>query len=166
MGLDEPVVPPFPISDYGTACMGAIAALAGLLHRARRGGSWHGKVSLLHYDLLLFKAGLLPDAVQRDLRQTAGDCLSSLSHSSSVEQVSGAVLQQLRVLYPDFVDHDRYLDRWYSDCYASELSVVAPVVQVEGLQIGFRRAGRANGWDDATWDFADEEQRQCRTVCP
>ncbi|PHH72032.1 hypothetical protein CDD82_6197 [Ophiocordyceps australis] len=165
MGLDEPVVPPFPISDYGTACMGAIAALAGLLHRARRGGSWHGKVSLLHYDLLLFKAGLLPDGVQRYLRQTAGDSLSSLCHSSSVEQVSGAVLQQMRVVYPDLVDSGRYLTRWDSACYASELSVVAPVVEVDGLQIGFRRPSRANGWDEATWDFADEEQGQCRTVC-
>jgi crotonobetainyl-CoA:carnitine CoA-transferase CaiB-like acyl-CoA transferase len=49
MGLDEPVVPPFPILDYGTGCMGAIA---GLYHRATKGGSWHGKVSLLEYDLL------------------------------------------------------------------------------------------------------------------
>lgn len=54
MGLGEPVVPPFPISDYGAGCMGAIAALSGLHHRATRGGSWHGKVSLLQYDLLLF----------------------------------------------------------------------------------------------------------------
>ncbi|TDZ41528.1 hypothetical protein CTRI78_v009569 [Colletotrichum trifolii] len=26
MGLDEPVVPPFPMSDYGTGCLGAVAA--------------------------------------------------------------------------------------------------------------------------------------------
>lgn len=48
MGLDEPVVPPFPMSDYGTGCIGAIAALAGLYLRGARGGSWHGKASLLH----------------------------------------------------------------------------------------------------------------------
>ncbi|KFY53492.1 hypothetical protein V496_07552 [Pseudogymnoascus sp. VKM F-4515 (FW-2607)] len=41
MGLSEPVIPPFPISDYGTGAMGAIAALTGLYHRAVSGGSWH-----------------------------------------------------------------------------------------------------------------------------
>jgi crotonobetainyl-CoA:carnitine CoA-transferase CaiB-like acyl-CoA transferase len=67
MKLNEPVVPPFPISDYGTGCIGAIAALSGLYHRATKGGSWHGKVSLLHYDLLLFKAGQYPEEVQEEI---------------------------------------------------------------------------------------------------
>jgi len=68
MGLNEPVVPPFPISDYGTGCMGAIAALIGLYHRTTKGGSWHGKTSLLQYDMLLFRVGQLPEAVQDELR--------------------------------------------------------------------------------------------------
>ncbi|KFY18622.1 hypothetical protein V491_04745 [Pseudogymnoascus sp. VKM F-3775] len=46
MGLSEPVIPPFPISDYGTGAMGAIAALTGLYHRAVSGGSWHGRVAV------------------------------------------------------------------------------------------------------------------------
>ncbi|KAK2789163.1 hypothetical protein FQN53_002388 [Emmonsiellopsis sp. PD_33] len=57
MGLDTPAIPPFPISDYSTGCMGAIAALTGLYHRATTGGSWHGKVSLMQYDLILFAVG-------------------------------------------------------------------------------------------------------------
>lgn len=32
MSLSEPVVPPFPVSDYGTGCIGAIAALLGLYY--------------------------------------------------------------------------------------------------------------------------------------
>ncbi|KAK2794342.1 hypothetical protein FQN52_008700 [Onygenales sp. PD_12] len=57
MGLDTPAIPPFPISDYSTGCMGAIAALTGLYHRATTGGSWHGKASLIQYDLILFAVG-------------------------------------------------------------------------------------------------------------
>ncbi|KAI6443451.1 hypothetical protein MCOR07_000035 [Pyricularia oryzae] len=64
LGLDEPVVPPFPISDYGTGCMGAIAALTGLYHRAKSGGSWHCRASLMHYDLLLIGMGQYPDDVK------------------------------------------------------------------------------------------------------
>lgn len=153
MGLDEPVVPPFPISDYGTGCIGAIAALTGLYHRATQGGSWHGTASLLHYDLLLFKAGLLPAEVQEQLRKQAGDDFLALRHAHSVDQISGTVLRQMRKLYPEFVDQPQYLDHWYSDGYKADVSAVLPVVEIEGLDISFRRASRPNGTDEASWDF-------------
>jgi crotonobetainyl-CoA:carnitine CoA-transferase CaiB-like acyl-CoA transferase len=62
MGLDQPVIPPFPISDYGTGAMGGIAALTALYHRATKGGSYHAKVSLVQYDLLLFRIGQYDEA--------------------------------------------------------------------------------------------------------
>ncbi|KAG6034220.1 hypothetical protein E4U41_006652 [Claviceps citrina] len=151
MGIDEPVVPPFPISDYGTGCIGAIAALAGLYHRTTKGGSWHGKASLLHYDLLLFRIGLLPDSVQEELRQQAGPDFLALRHAHSVDQISGAALRRMRELYPDFVDNPRYLDHWYSEKYKASVSAVLPVVEIEGVDISFCRASRPNGSDEATW---------------
>lgn len=160
MGLDEPVVPPFPISDYGTGCMGAIAAMAGLLHRATRGGSWHGKASLLQYDLLLFRAGLLPDDVQQQLRDMAGPEFLALRHAHSVDQISGVALRQMRRNFPDFVDHPRYLDHWYSAGYGRDVAAVLPVVEIEGLEISFRRASRPNGADEASWDFSEGEDRR------
>lgn len=153
MGLDEPVVPPFPISDYGTGCMGAIAALTGLYHRTTRGGSWHGKTSLLQYDMLLFKVGLLPAEVQDELRRQAGDEFLALRHAHSVDQISGTALRQMRKTFPDFVDNPRYLDHWYSKGYGNEVSAVKPVVEIDGLDIGFRRASRPNGTDQPSWDF-------------
>jgi hypothetical protein len=57
MGLDEPVVPPFPMSDYGTGCIGTIAALIGLYKRAKYGGSYHGATSLCQYDIFLLSLG-------------------------------------------------------------------------------------------------------------
>lgn len=146
-------MPPFPISDYGTGCMGAIAAMTGLLHRAVRGGSWHGKVSLLQYDLLLFKMGLLPEEVQKELRATAGDEFLALRHAHSVDQISGTVLRQLRKTYPDFIDHPSYLDHWYSEGYKNQVAGVLPVVEIDGLDISFQRACRPNGTDPASWDF-------------
>ncbi|KAG5990447.1 hypothetical protein E4U43_004286 [Claviceps pusilla] len=98
MGLDESVVPPFPISDYGTGCIGAITALAGLYHRTTKGGLWHGMASLLHYDLLLFKVGLLPESVQTELRQQAGPDFLALRHAHSVDQISGTALRRMRKL--------------------------------------------------------------------
>jgi crotonobetainyl-CoA:carnitine CoA-transferase CaiB-like acyl-CoA transferase len=63
MGIDEPMVPPFPMSDYGTGIMGAIVALQGIYYRAVKGGSWWGGVSLVGYDMFLFKLGMYPDEV-------------------------------------------------------------------------------------------------------
>lgn len=153
MGLSEPVVPPFPISDYGTGCMGAIAALTGLLHRTKRGGSWHGKASLLQYDLLLFKAGLHTEQVQEQLRQLMGPEFLALRHDNSVDQISGTALRQMRRQFPAFFTRPRLLDHWYSEKYEADVEAANPVAEIEGLEIGFQRASRPNGSDPPTWDF-------------
>ncbi|KAG8406551.1 hypothetical protein J3459_018670 [Metarhizium acridum] len=164
MGLDEPVVPPFPISDYGTGCIGAIAALAGLYHRATRGGSWHGMASLLHYDLLLFKVGLLPRHVQEELRRQAGPEFLALRHAHSVDQISGTALRRMRQLFPEFVDDPKYLDHWYSEGYKANVSAVLPVVEIEGLDISFQRASRPNGSNTASWDRGDGGEEGDRRI--
>ncbi|KAH6609112.1 l-carnitine dehydratase [Trichoderma cornu-damae] len=157
MGLSEPMVPPFPISDYGTGCIGAITALVGLYHRATRGGSWHGKACLLHYDLLLFKVGLLPDHVQQSLRDTMGPKVLSLRYHHSVDRISGTVLQRMREVYPEFVENPKYLDKWYAEKYKAEVRVVKPVAEIEGLVLGFWRASRPNGSDEAKWEVDEEK---------
>lgn len=153
MGLDEPVVPPFPISDYGTGCIGAIAAMTGLYHRATKGGSWHGKASLMHYDLLLFKAGKYPEAVQEELRRRAGEDFLALRHSHSVDQISGTALKSMKAQFPELFDADKLCETWYSDAYKADVVAVRPVVEIEGVEVGFKRASRPNGSDPATWDF-------------
>lgn len=153
MGLNEPVVPPFPISDYGTGCMGAITALIGLYHRATKGGSWHGKVSLLQYDLLLFKAGLLPPEEQEKLRSWVGPDFLSLRHAHSVDQISGTALRRMREEFPELTLDKKYLDHWYSNAYKNDVEAVLPVVEIDGLDISFTRASRPNGSDQPSWDF-------------
>ncbi|KAF5024571.1 hypothetical protein F66182_3334 [Fusarium sp. NRRL 66182] len=158
MGLSEPVVPPFPISDYGTGCIGAITALLGLYHRATRGGSWHGKASLLHYDLLLFKVGQYPEEVKERLRKDIGPDFLALRHAHSVDQISGTALLRMRVLYPELFTGDGYVEKWYSKAYQADVEAVPPVVEIEGVDVGFRRASRPNGSDRPTWDFGDDEE--------
>lgn len=159
MGLDEPIVPPFPISDYGTGCIGAIAALTGLYHRAATGGSWHGKVSLLQYDMLLFRAGILPVFVLNRLRERAGDEFLSLTHAHSVDQISGTALRRMKHQYPELFQDEDTCEKRYSHAYNAIVSAVCPVAQIDGIDIGFRRASRPNGSDPPNWDFEDEEPR-------
>ncbi|KAF6793710.1 caib baif family enzyme [Colletotrichum sojae] len=159
MGLDEPVVPPFPISDYGTGCMGAIAALTGLHRRATQGGSWHGKVSLLQYDLLLIKAGQYPEEVQRELRALAGEEFLALRHSHSVDQISGTALTAMKRYAPALCKAAGIREKWYARGYGTEVEAVRPVVEIDGVEIGFKRASRPNGTDETSWDFGPEEDR-------
>ncbi|OKL60683.1 hypothetical protein UA08_04209 [Talaromyces atroroseus] len=162
MGLDTPVVPPFPISDYGTGCMGAIAALTGLYHRAKTGGSYHCKASLMHYDLLLFAVGQYSADLQEKLRNEQLPEFFDLRHHDSVDRISATTLGVLRKRFPDLFSvadgSSLNTEKWFSTKYNAEIEVVKPVAQIEGVENGFVRASRPNGSDQASWDgFGLEE---------
>jgi CoA-transferase family III len=155
MNLNEPVVPPFPISDYGTDCIGAIAALTGLYHHATRGGSWHGKVSLLLYDLLLFKVEQYPEAIKQQLRAQCSKKFLARRHNHSVDDISGTALSMIGKNYPELFEA-KNTETWYSKGYDADIRVVRPVLRISGLEIGFRRGSRPNGYDEPSWDFSDD----------
>ena len=161
MGLSTPVVPPFPISDYGTGCMGAIAALTGLYHRAKSGGSYHGKASLMHYDLLLFAMGQYSADVQEQLRAAQPSEFFKLRHCDSVDRISSTVLKGMQERFPHLyatagntVKEGRQplTERWFSRAYDAMIEVVRPVAVVRDVDNSFVRASRPNGTDRATWD--------------
>lgn len=161
MGLSTPVVPPFPISDYGTGCMGAIAALSGLYHRAKTGGSYHGKASLMHYDLLLFAAGQYPAEVQEQLRAAQPPEFFKLRHCDSVDRISSTVLKAMQERFPHLYvpagaksedGRQGLREKWFSRAYNAEVEVVRPVAVVEGVENRFVRASRPNGSDRAVWE--------------
>lgn len=156
MGLNEPVVPPFPISDYGTGCIGAIAALSGLYHRTTKGGSWHGKVSLLQYDLLLFRVGQYSESILAQLRAGVNQDFLSLRHNHSVDDISGTTLLMLKKKFPELFAKEHFCETWYSKAYGADVCAVKPVVRIEGVEIGFWRGSRPNASDKASWDFRDD----------
>ena len=165
MGLSTPIVPPFPISDYGTGCMGAIAALTGLYHRATTGGSYHGKASLMHYDLLLFAVGQYPAEVQQQLRSVQSPEFFKLRHCDSVDRISSTVLRSMHERFPHlYIAPDAsekgsqaLTQRWFSRAYNADVEIVRPIAVVEGVDNQFVRASRPNGSDRARWeDFRED----------
>ncbi|KKK21770.1 hypothetical protein P175DRAFT_0501325 [Aspergillus ochraceoroseus IBT 24754] len=166
MGLSTPVVPPFPISDYGTGCMGAIAALTGLYNRAKYGGSYHGKASLMHYDLLLFAVGKYSDAVQETMRAAQPAEFFQLRHCDSVDRISSTVLKGMQKRFPHLYrgpseagPEDALTELWYSKAYSADIEVVRPITQIDGVDNSFTRASRPNGVDRASWeDFGAKEE--------
>ena len=162
MGLSNPVVPPFPISDYGTGCMGAIAALAGLYHRALTGGSYHGKSSLMHYDLLLFAVGQYPTAVQEKMRTSLPPEFFQLRHCDSVDRISSTVLKLMQQRFPYLYAPDVLTEKWYSWAYNADIEVARPVAEIEGVENQFERASRPNGTDEASWEAFRKQKGDCR----
>lgn len=167
MGHDTPAVPPFPISDYGTGCMGAIAALTGLYHRAKTGGSYHGQASLMHYDLLLFAVGQYSDEVQEKLRAAQPAEFFQLRHCDSVDRISSTVLKGMHKRFPHLYiepgveseGRKSLTESWFSKAYDTDIEVVKPIAVVQGVDNQFIRASRPNGSDRATWeDFGIDDE--------
>ncbi|PBP28903.1 putative CAIB/BAIF family enzyme [Diplocarpon rosae] len=157
MGLDEPVVPPFPMSDYGTGCMGAIAALTALYRRATEGGSWIGRTSLCQYDVFLLRLGLYDDDVQQRVRKEHDTEFFELRHADSVDEVGGRALKSMRRVHPELFD-ERLMQSAFSKGFGEEISWCRSPVTVEGLRVGFDRASRPNGYDRPTWEEWEVEE--------
>ncbi|KAJ4304600.1 hypothetical protein N0V90_000126 [Kalmusia sp. IMI 367209] len=150
MGLNEPVVPPFPMSDYGTGCMGTIAALTGLYKRAKYGGSYLGTTSLCQYDIYLLQLGLYDNTLMSQLRDEHDNEFFELRHNDSVDEVGKRALKTMRRTHPELFD-EKHMQECFSRGFNADVRTIRPVVEVEGTYNGFLRSTRPNGFDRATW---------------
>ncbi|EUC32965.1 hypothetical protein COCCADRAFT_37161 [Bipolaris zeicola 26-R-13] len=151
MGLNEPVVPPFPMSDYGTGCMGTIAALVGLYRRAKSGGSYLGLTSLCQYDIFLLQLGLYDDRTMAELKKQHDKEFFELRHYDSVDEVGKRALKTMRRTHPELFE-DRHMQECFSRGFNANVRTIRPVVNIEGYWNGFLRSSRPNGFDQPTWD--------------
>ncbi|KAJ8110200.1 hypothetical protein OPT61_g6892 [Boeremia exigua] len=157
MGLQEPVVPPFPMSDYGTGCMGTIAALVGLFKRAQSGGSYIGTTSLVQYDIYLLQLGLYDDDMMAELRKEHDSDFFELRHHDSVDEVGKRALKTMRRTHPELFEQ-RHMQACFSKGFDAEVKTIKPVVDIEGYWNGFLRSSRPNGYDKPTWDDWEVDQ--------
>ncbi|KAF1985271.1 alpha-methylacyl-CoA racemase [Aulographum hederae CBS 113979] len=151
MGLEEPVVPPFPMSDYGTGCMGTVAALTGLYKRAKYGGSYHGTTSLCQFDILLLRLGTYSPEIQQRLRDSHNPDFFELRHNDSVDEVGKRALRSLEKLHP-LLFSDELMHEAYSRGFKAPVKTIKPAVEIGGTWNGFLRSSRPNGFDPPSWD--------------
>ncbi|KAI1492158.1 CoA-transferase family III [Biscogniauxia mediterranea] len=157
MGLGEPVVPPFPMSDYGTGCLGTIAAMAGLYRRATEGGSWIGRTSLSQYDVFLLSLGTYPAEVQEQLRRSHDEQFFKLRHSDSVDEVGGRALRSIKRLHPSLFGGDTMRSA-YSEGFGGVVTWPREALEVAGLKINHVRATRPNGFDAPSWEGWERDE--------
>ncbi|KAF2712838.1 alpha-methylacyl-CoA racemase [Pleomassaria siparia CBS 279.74] len=162
MGLNEPVVPPFPMSDYGTGCLGTIAALVGLYRRAKVGGSYIGTTSLCQYDIFLLELGVYDEALMATLRQQHDKNFFELRHHDSVDEVGKRALKTMRRVHPELFE-ERHIQECFSKGFNAKVRTVKPVVEIEGTWNGFLRSSRPNGFDQPTWDGWEVDEDMLKT---
>lgn len=162
--LEGPVIPPFPMSDYGTGCAGAIAALTGLYKRATEGGSWWGGVSLVGYNVYLLSLGLYPPEVVDDLKSRFrnagfyGKGEGGLRHSDSVDEVGKRALSAMKQVRPELFAKENFDEAW-SQGFGAKVRYAKSAVDIAGIRVGFSRGTRSNGTDEAGWDGWEVETR-------
>lgn len=151
MGLKEPVVPPFPMSDYGTGVLGCVAALTGLYLRATVGGSWLGRTSLCQYNLYLFSLGIYPEEVLEWLRRTHDASFFSLQHDDSVDVVGERALRSIKRLHPHLFRPEMMQQAW-SQGFGATVAWPRESLSISGMHVGYLRTTRPNGVDELTWE--------------
>ncbi|KAK3943033.1 formyl-CoA:oxalate CoA-transferase [Diplogelasinospora grovesii] len=145
-----PVVPPFPMSDYGTGVLGAAAAMAGLYKRAVQGGSWVCRTSLVQYDMFLLGLGLLPVKEQARLTELhvkeGYPSFFQLKHHDSVDEVGRRALVSMRRVSPHLFE-EAMMHSGYSPGFQGKLRWPREAVAITGLRVGHVRTARPNGYD-------------------
>ncbi|KAI0128611.1 CoA-transferase family III [Xylariales sp. AK1849] len=157
MGLDEPVVPPFPMSDYGTGILGTVAALTGLYRRATEGGSWVCRTSLSQYDLFLLSLGVYPTEIQEQLWESHDRAFFDLRHHDSVDEVGFRALRSIKRLHPGLFA-DEMMQSAFSEGFGGIVRWPKEPLSVKGLEIGYARPTRPNGFDKPTWESWERDE--------
>ncbi|ODQ78132.1 hypothetical protein BABINDRAFT_9731 [Babjeviella inositovora NRRL Y-12698] len=151
LGLQEPMIPPFPKADYGTGCMVAIAVLTAVYERATKGGSYLCTSSLSQYDLFLLKQKQYPAEIWEEILAKQDPTVRKLRYFDSVDMISRTVLQSMKNVDPNLFSNEKYLDSEYSEGFQGQCKVLKGVVEMKLCRNGFNCPTRPNGYDKPEW---------------
>lgn len=154
MGLNQPVLPPFPMSDYGTGALGAVGALLAIFNRAVDGGSYAVNVSLTGWNLWVQSLGQYPpDLWKKMLEQHKPEIEEfKIGHVSNFDIVSKASIKSMKRLSPRLFD-GKYMFKMAAPGFKGPVRSMRPVVEYNGISTGFEgRETRPNGYDGPRWN--------------
>ncbi|OHE90301.1 formyl-CoA transferase [Colletotrichum orchidophilum] len=151
LGLDEPVVPLLPNSDYQTGLIGATAAIQALIGRTAEDVTFDIDISLTQYNIWYYNLGLYSDEQQRELRDR--DPEFSPRHFDDMSALVGKTHQSWKKIRPDIFAHPEYF--W--DMSGREFGldenfrILAPAFTFESTRLGWDEPSGRRGRSRPDW---------------
>ena len=166
MGLDEPVTPIFPNSDYCTGLSGVCGILIAILRRGEKGGSYAVDLALNYYNQWLIRSvGTYPDHIFRTMRDETGH--ENYRYWHTMGNTFPRMLSSLRNgpgekrLFKDRFFEDR--DAEVALSKGKKIRAMKSALQFEAGMVkpGYHIGTRKNGVDAARWPEDLSVQKVC-----
>ncbi|KAI0126980.1 CAIB/BAIF family enzyme [Xylariales sp. AK1849] len=138
LGLDEPVVPLIPNSDYQTGLVGLLGIFQALDKRAEDGGNYLVSVSLSQYNSFLLSLGTYPAEIQEQLRKLHPNL--KLRHYDDMVRLVGKTLQSLMGAVPQLFNPKHFWNTKSNRLGGLEdeiLTFVAPAAAFDTTKLGY-----------------------------
>ncbi|KAF9632919.1 CoA-transferase family III [Lasiodiplodia theobromae] len=151
LGLDEPVVPLLPNSDYQTGLIGAAAILHALLERSKRAVTFDIDVSLTQYNIWYYRLGQYDEAQSAALRaRNEGFHVRHYDEMQTLLWKSHAAIKKAR---PDLFQHPEWFwkmsgSEWGID---EEIEILAPAFKFEKSKLGYKVPSGSRGRSKPEW---------------
>lgn len=151
MGVDEPVTPVFPNSDFCTGIAGAVGVLDALIQRAEKGGSFVVDIALNYYSQwLVSSCGTYPQEIWDDLWSRYGKfTFRSTDNMSVTIPAYTKMLSEKNT--PAF--NENYFEIRKNGALGVNVKTVKPILRFEegNVKLGYNVGSRPNGTDVAKW---------------
>ncbi|KAF8886798.1 CoA-transferase family III domain-containing protein [Infundibulicybe gibba] len=151
MGLEEPVTPVFPNSDFCTGAAGATGILQALIERAEKGGSYIVDVALNYYSQWLVNScSVYPKDVWEVLWSSYSRPV--FRHTDNMGVLIPKFLEMLVKQTPELFNPEFFEER-ENKALGVSVHTVKPILSFPGgnVKLGYNVGTRGNGVDEPKW---------------
>ncbi|KAL4925336.1 CoA-transferase family III domain-containing protein [Aspergillus undulatus] len=152
LGLDEPVVPLLPNSDYQMGLVGASAVCHALLTRANEDTTFDIDVSLTQYNIWYYRLGEQSAEIQRSLREKHAGL--KLRHYDEMLSLITKTYAAVRNVRPDLFQRPQYFEppsgkEWGVD---GDIQILTTPFKLEGSVLKYDVPSGSKGRSEAKWE--------------
>ncbi|PWN52411.1 CoA-transferase family III [Violaceomyces palustris] len=149
MGVNEPVVPVFPNSDFCVGTIGATGVLHALQRRAQEGGTYLVNVSLSYYNVWLASLGMYPEEVWVQLWSDYERF--QFKHSDEMRKTLSTLIPKMFENRPDLKAREDVWMQTKSEPWGGTVTHLRPVCRFSDRSMYFDVPPRPNGFDPPKW---------------
>ncbi|KAK6065116.1 formyl-CoA transferase [Seiridium cupressi] len=151
LGLNEPVVPLLPNSDYQVGVTGAVAVIQALLERANKDTTFDIDVSLTQYNIWYYRLGQYTREQQDALRQRNQGL--ELRHHDEMNSLIAKTHAALRACRPDIFAHPEYFtsipgNEWGVD---GDINILAAPMKLSRSVLKYDMPSGGRGRSEPRW---------------